>query len=388
MVGPTANDGPLFVTLSVTGPEVPGVIVGDDTTSTTSAERAPTVTVVEPTELLAGEGSAVVVATLAAPPVSEPGAVDDAIATGMSTEREAPLARSPAIVHDTEYGEPEPPDTSEQPAGTVPTVTPDGAVYVNVVGPTASDGPRLVAVTVTMPEVPGVIVGDVTETATSDERAPTVIVVGATVLLALDGSAVDVATVSEPPDSVPGACETGTATTMTTDAATPRARSPATTHVTVTVPPPPVELVQALGMLEMVTPAGGVYVNVVGPTASDGPSFVAVNVTVPVVPGAIVGRDTVATTSAERAPVVTVVGATVSLAGVGSLVVVEAEAEPPVIVPGTVDGERATRMATDDDDATARSPDTTQVTTPAPDTVQVAGSEPPAVSTVTPAGGV
>ena len=48
-----------------------------------------------------------------------------------------------------------------------------------MVGPTASDGPALAAVTVTVPVVPGVIDGVVADTDTSALRAPAVMVVEA-----------------------------------------------------------------------------------------------------------------------------------------------------------------------------------------------------------------
>ena len=120
VVGPTASEGPAFVAVKVTVPDVPGVIVGDVIASDTSAERAPAVTVVEATELFAVAGSVDAVATEAAPPVRVPGAVDDASDTGMTRLVVAPLARAPLTVHVTV------PEASVQPPGSAPTVTPGG----------------------------------------------------------------------------------------------------------------------------------------------------------------------------------------------------------------------------------------------------------------------
>ena len=181
VVGPIATDGPLFVAVRATTPEVPGVRVGEETASTTSAERAPAVTD-DGATLLAVDGSVVVVDAAAVPPASVPGAWAAASETGIETVVDAPLARLPLTVQVTV------PLASVQPDGNVPTVTPDGGVYTNVVGPTASDGPLFVAVRTTVPEVPGVIVGVVTAIATSALRAPAVMVVGLTVLFAVDGS--------------------------------------------------------------------------------------------------------------------------------------------------------------------------------------------------------
>ena len=122
VVGPTASDGPLFVAVSTTAPEVPGVIVGLVTATDTSAERAPAVTVVGEMELSAGVGSVVAVAAVAEPPVSAPGAVDEASDTGIDTLVDETLARLPLTVHVTV------PDASAQPDGNVPTVTPAGGV--------------------------------------------------------------------------------------------------------------------------------------------------------------------------------------------------------------------------------------------------------------------
>ena len=247
VVGPAASDGPAFVALSVTVPDVPGVIVGLETARATSAERGPAVTVVEATELFAVAGSVVVVPTEAEPPVSAPGAVDAASEIGIAMLVVAPLASGPAIMQVTV------PLVDVQPDGNVPTVTPDGAVYVKVVGPTASDGPVFVAVNVTVPEVPGVIVGEVTVMATSADRAPAVTVVGATELLAMVGSLVGVATDAEPPLIVPGTVDAASDTGMATLTDAPLARPPLTVQVTV-----PDASVQPLGNVPNVTPAGGV----------------------------------------------------------------------------------------------------------------------------------
>ena len=113
MVGPTASDGPLFVAVSTTLPDVPGVIVGDDTDRTTSAERAATVAVVGDTVLLAVDGSVVVVDADAEPPEIAPGARDATTDTGMVAVLVAPTARSPLTVQVTV------PEASVQPDGSV-----------------------------------------------------------------------------------------------------------------------------------------------------------------------------------------------------------------------------------------------------------------------------
>ena len=112
----------MFVALSVTLPDVPGVMVGLETAMATSAERGPAVTVVGVSELLAMAGSVEAVATEAEPPVSAPGAVDAASDTGIAMLVVAPLASVPATVHVTM------PEASVQPDGSVPSVTPDGGV--------------------------------------------------------------------------------------------------------------------------------------------------------------------------------------------------------------------------------------------------------------------
>ena len=122
VVGPAASDGPWFVAVIVTVPEAPGVIVGVDTDTATSAVRVPTVTVVGATELFAVDGSVVVVEAEAEPPVIAPGVAEAARETGIATDAAAPLARSPGTVQVTV------PDVGVQPEGNVPTVTPDGGV--------------------------------------------------------------------------------------------------------------------------------------------------------------------------------------------------------------------------------------------------------------------
>ena len=246
-----------------------------------------------------------------------------------------------------------------------------------MVGPTAVDGPLFVAVSVTVLDVPGVIVGVDTVSSTSALRAPTVTVVGDTVLLPDAGSVVAVEALAEPPLIVPGAVAAGTETGMLTVAAAPLASVPATVQVIVVVP------LQPEGRVPTVTPAGTTYTNVVGPTASDGPLFVAMSVTVPDVPGVIVGVDAVSTTSALRAPAVTVVGATVLFAVAGSVVAVDTEAEPPVSAPGAVDALSDTGIAMLVDAPLASVPAAVQVTVPEA-SVQPDGNAP----SVTPDGGV
>jgi hypothetical protein len=120
VVGPTAVDGPWFVAVSVIEPAVPGVIVGEDAVTATSALRAPAITVVGATVLFAVDGSVVTVATVAEPPVIAPGVVAAASDRGIDTEVEPPFTMSPLTVHVTV------PLASVQPAGNVPRVTPAG----------------------------------------------------------------------------------------------------------------------------------------------------------------------------------------------------------------------------------------------------------------------
>ena len=236
----------------------------------------------------------------------------------------------------------------------------------------------MVAVSVTTPDCPGVIVGEVTAMATSAERSPAVTVVEATELLAVTGSVDAVETEAEPPVIAPGAVEAASETGTATLVEEPLASVPATVQVTV-----PEASVQPDGNVPSTMPAGGVYVNVVGPAASDEPPLVAVSVTVPEVPGVIVGEETAMATSAERAPAVTVVEATELFAGTGSVVVVATEAEPPAIVPGAVEAESETGSETLVDEALASEPAIVQVTVPEA-SVQPDGNVP----STTPAGGV
>ena len=122
-----------------------------------------------------------------------------------------------------------------------------------VVGPTALDGPALVAVTVTAPVVPGVIDGVVAVTETSALRAPAVTVVEAIELLAVAGSAVGFDTAAEPPVIAPGAVDAASDTGIDTLVVAPFANAPATVQVTV-----PEASVQPDGKVPSVTPAGGV----------------------------------------------------------------------------------------------------------------------------------
>ena len=96
-------------------------MVGDVTVVTTSALRAPAVTVVGVTVLFADAGSAEGEASVAEPPVSAPGAWVDASETGIVTVVVAPLTRPAGRVQVTV------PEESVQPDGGVPTVTPEGA---------------------------------------------------------------------------------------------------------------------------------------------------------------------------------------------------------------------------------------------------------------------
>ena len=122
-----------------------------------------------------------------------------------------------------------------------------------MVGPTASDGPALAAVTVTVPVVPGVIDGVVADTDTSALRAPAVTVVEAIELFAVAGSAVGFDTEAEPPVIEPGAVEAASETGIDTLVVAPFANAAATVQVTV-----PDASVQPAGSVPSVTPAGGV----------------------------------------------------------------------------------------------------------------------------------
>jgi hypothetical protein len=196
VTGPTASDGPSSVAVNTTTADVPGVTDGDDTDNTTSAERTPAVTDTDP-ELFTLDGSDVVDTTDTKPPATTPGTCDAANDTGITTDTEPPLTTSPATTHDTV------PDANVQPAPSAPIVTPAAGVYVKVIGPAAVDGPLFTAVTSTVPVAPGVIVGDEALTARSAFGVPAVMVVGLTVLSAVAGSVVVVATEAEPPEIGP-----------------------------------------------------------------------------------------------------------------------------------------------------------------------------------------
>ena len=124
---------------------------------------------------------------------------------------------------------------------------------MNVVGPAASDGPPYVALSVTVADVPGVIVGLETARATSAERGPAVTVVEATELFAVAGSVVVVPTEAEPPVSAPGAVDAASEIGIATLVVAPLASVPATAHVTV-----PEASVQPDGNVPSVMPDGGV----------------------------------------------------------------------------------------------------------------------------------
>ena len=119
--------------------------------------------------------------------------------------------------------------------------------------PATSDGPLFVAVRVTTPEVPGVIVGVDTDTATSARGAVATTESGVMVLFAVAGSALVDVTEAEPPVMLPAAWSAGTARMRTVDVVDPLATSPATVQVTV-----PLVSVQPFGRVPTVTPVGGV----------------------------------------------------------------------------------------------------------------------------------
>ena len=122
-----------------------------------------------------------------------------------------------------------------------------------MVGPAALEGPAFVAVNVTVPDWPGVIVGDVTAIATSALAGPVVTEVGLTVLFAVAGSVVVVDELAEPPEMTPAVADAGTETGMATLVEAPLARLPATVQVTV-----PEASVHPDGNVPSTTPAGGV----------------------------------------------------------------------------------------------------------------------------------
>ena len=242
MTGPAASDGPWFVAVSTTAPLVPGTMVGVETLSARSARAGPATTVADAV-LSAGDGSLEVVVADALPPAIGPGGVEDASLTGSVTVTAAPSATGPATTHVTLVPVP------LQPFGSVPTITDAGGVYVNVVGPAASDGPLFVAVIVTVPAVPGVTVGLVTLTAMSATRGPTMILAGLTVLFAGAGSVEAAATLAEPA-SVCGASNAGTDTGRSIEIEAEAASVEPNPHVIVVVPEQPV------GRVATVTPAG------------------------------------------------------------------------------------------------------------------------------------
>ena len=122
---------------------------------------------------------------------------------------------------------------------------------------------------------------------------------------------------------------------------------------------------------------------VTGPTASDGPEFVAESDTAPEVPGVIVGDVIASATSALRAPAVTVVGDTVLFAVLGSVEALDVVAEPPVIAPGAVDAASDTGIATLVVAPATRPAAIVHVTVP-----DVSVQPDDSVPTVTPEGGV
>ena len=354
MIGPAPLDGPALAAVSTTLPVEPGVIVGDDAVSETSALPAAVVTD-EVVVLFPATGSGVALEIEAEPPASvDDGVAEDDTSTGIATVV-FPLAARAASEQVTL------PLPAVQPAGSdaVTIVTPAGGVYTTV-GTALFDGPTLAAVIVTVPVVPGTIVGVDVVTERSALAVPT-FTDEAMVLSAFDGSFVVEATEADPPVRVDdGVAPAGTDTGIATDVEAPLASGPATVQVTV-----PVEIVHPAGNEPDTTeePVGAVYVNVIGPAASEGPEFVAVTDTAPEAPGVIVG---VVMASARLAAVafLTTLAEVVLLALFGSAVVVAAVAEPPVSVPAMADDGTATVSTTEVLAPEARFPATVQVTVP------------------------
>jgi hypothetical protein len=276
--------------------------------------------------LSAGVGSAVgEVATIDPPDFTTPGTASAGMESGKSMVAAAPGASGPATVQVSGPAGRVP----VQPTGNDATLTPAGGVKITVSGPAASDGPLFVMVAVAMPEVPGERVG-IAAVVTRSADPAVLVTVGATVLLAGVGSAVAAETDAVPPVSDEDAgASARTRTGMFTEAAAPLASGPTTVQVSGPAGAVPV---QFAGTDTISTPAGGEYTKVIGPVASDGPLFVAVRVTVPVVPGVNDGVLAVRTRSDEPAALSTE-DAAVLFAGVGSAVIADVTpAEPPVAV--------------------------------------------------------
>ena len=123
-------------------------------------------------------------------------------------------------------------------------------------GPAAFDGPALVAVIVTLPDVPGTIVGVDTATARSATGDAAVRVTGTSELFAGFGSMAPVVTVTAPASTGPAPTEAPIDTRSDTDVSAPTERSPATTQVIVVGPA--TGRLQPAGSVATVTPADGV----------------------------------------------------------------------------------------------------------------------------------
>jgi hypothetical protein len=97
VIGPAADDGPAFETVTVALPVPPGGIDGVFTVVLKSAEPAPTVTVGEPDEFVALRSTPLVATDIEPPLRAEPGAAVGSTDNGTSIDVVAPLAMSPLI---------------------------------------------------------------------------------------------------------------------------------------------------------------------------------------------------------------------------------------------------------------------------------------------------
>lgn len=123
MIGPAASDGPLFVTVTVAMPEVPGVSDGDEPVTARSALAGPTTTD-DGAELLVDDGSATGALTDTDPPARvAPGTLFAGSEIGTRTTVLPPFTRGPLTTH--VIG---PLSAPVQPEGRLVTVVPVGGV--------------------------------------------------------------------------------------------------------------------------------------------------------------------------------------------------------------------------------------------------------------------
>ena len=218
------SDGPAFVTETVAMPVPPGAMVGVDVVTPRSddAERVGT----EGVEvLLPGVGSEVEELTFKDPPVSaEFGAALEMTLIGTKTSLLPAGVSGPVmeqVIGPVGIG-------PMQPEGREVISTPAGGVNDMEIGAAAFDGPPFVTVRVADPVPPGTIPAVIEAVERSAWPGPTA-TDEATVLFVLFGSAVAVATLADPPDSVEfGGAPAGKRTEMACVALAPLAIGPAT----------------------------------------------------------------------------------------------------------------------------------------------------------------